>query len=75
MVFRHGEHEGFFEQKFAVQLIVVQWQCQYAGVEATIGELQQDLFGLFFDLDKRASVVPQSDVRELVTGLMVGSEA
>lgn len=30
---------------------------------------------VFFDLDKRASVVPQSDVRELVTGLMVGSEA
>ena len=28
---------------------------------------------VFFDLDKRASVVPQSDIRELIAGLMVPS--
>jgi hypothetical protein len=45
----HRQHERFIEQRFDLQLVVMDRQRQHAGIEATVAQSRQDLVGLFLD--------------------------
>ena len=49
---RYGQHKGFLEQELDMQLVIVQGQREYTGIEPALTQLAQDHFSLFFDQQK-----------------------
>ena len=61
---RHREQEGFFEQEFHVQLVVVHRQREHARIEPAFAQLrEQDDVGLFLDQQQFESREARADAR------------